>query len=415
MISHNATPSRKPRVLIATARKWLSGARLSLALRDLGCEVTLLSPADHPARLTGAVSQWIRFQQLRPFRSFERALDAAKPDSLILADEVVQHYALLLSGKKNHYGYDLRDLIKTTTAGGTALRLARKRFGLLHHAHALGVAVPATEPVPRLAELPLAAERIHFPMVLKSDGSAGGQGVRVVGSLKEAETAWSRLHSVPSLPRVLKRGMIDGEWMHLRRWMRRLTSNVSAQQWISGPEMTSMAVAHAGKMLASVAFEVVQTTESRGPSSVLRVVENPHIQETMSCLIADLGISGFCGFDFITSPAIDAPLLLEMNTRPTQISHLSLGKDRDLVAAYVREVLGLRDTQDRPAATQNDLIALFPQELHRDANSPWIKEAWMDVPWDSRPLIQYGLQAGTQKLSEDVLPQSDIPLDRGRS
>ena len=392
-----------PRVLIATAREWLSGARLALALHSFGCEVSLLSPADHPARLTGVISQWTHFWQMRPFRSFEHALDATAPDSLILADEIVLHYGLLLAGKDNDYGLRLRHLIESTTAGSTALRLARTRFDLLHQARQLQVPVPETEPIPTLEDLPRAAAHLGFPLVLKSDGSAGGQGVRIARSMEEAQDFWDKLHRTPSLPRVLKRGLIDGEWMHLRSWTRRVKSAVSAQQWIAGREATSMAMTHQGRLLASVEFEVVQATESRGPSSVLRVLDDVRLRHAMARIVAHLGINGFCGFDFICEPGTGNPLLIEMNTRPTQVSHLSFGKGKDLVAAYVREVLG-KQVEDRPAATNNPFIALFPQELRRDAASSWVRDAWMDVPWDSPALIDFALEAGGKKLSSSLLP-----------
>lgn len=390
-------------MLIATAREWLSGARLALALHSFGCEVSLLSPADHPARLTGVISQWTHFWQMRPFRSFERALDVTAPDSLILADEIVLHYGLLLAGKNNDYGLRLRHLIESTTAGSEALRLARTRFELLHQARQLQVPVPETEPIPTPEDLPRAVAHLGFPLVLKSDGSAGGQGVRIARSMEEAEQLWNKLHRTPSLPRVLKRGVVDGEWMHLRGWTRRLKSAVSAQQWIAGREATSMAMTHQGRLLASVEFEVVQTTESRGPSSVLRVLDDARLRHAMARIVAHLGINGFCGFDFICEPGTGNPLLIEMNTRPTQVSHLSFGKGKDLVAAYVREVLG-KQVEDRPAATNNPFIALFPQELRRDAASSWVKDAWMDVPWESPALIDFALETGGKKLNSSLLP-----------
>jgi len=53
-----------------------------------------------------------------------------------------------------------------------------------------------------------------------------------------------------------------------------------------------------------------------------------------------------------------------------------------------------------PTVTENDTIALFPQEWTRDPASPFLQSAYHDVPWDEPGLL--GNFAGKR-------PQEDTP------
>ena len=390
--------ANKPRVLIATAREWVSTARMILALASLGCEVDLLSPAGHPARVTGVVSRWTRYNPMRPFRSLERALALGQPAAIMLSDELMMQRVEQLSGKDDRFGLQLRSLVERTGASLAVMQAARSRMTLLNLAREEGIAVPETMAVLAEREVAATAAQLGLPLVLKADGSAGGQGVRVVRSAAEAEAAWRALHEPPSLPRAVKRGLVDHEWGHVRAWLRRERHPVTAQRFVSGGERTGMAVAHRGRMLASVEFDVLHITHQRGPSSAVRIIDDADMVSAMRKLIARLGISGFCGFDFMVDPANGRSLAIEMNARPTQLAHFAAGPGKDLVAAYVREVVGLTHVQDRPAATELDTIALFPQELERDPASPLLSEGHHDVPWDAPGLAEYALKRAHTRL-----------------
>ncbi|MEI9886226.1 MAG: hypothetical protein WDN08_06930 [Rhizomicrobium sp.] len=48
----------------------------------------------------------------------------------------------------------------------------------------------------------------------------------------------------------------------------------------------------------------------------------------------------------------------------------------------------------RPAATANPVIALFPQEWRRNPQSPWLSQAFLDVPWDDPGVLRALLAPG---------------------
>lgn len=280
---------------------------------------------------------------------------------------------------------------------------ARSRMELLGLAQNEGVPTPETVAVAEEKDLAAAVELLGLPLVLKADASSGGQGVRVAFTVGDARRAWRALHRPPSLVRAVKRGFVSDEWTHLRPWARRMTRRVSAQQFIPGnKERTSMAVCREGEVVAFVCLEVMQTWYTRGSSSVVRIVEDEAMELAMRRVAGRLRISGFCGFDFVVDQGSGRPLLIEMNPRPTQLAHLPLGPGRDLLAAYVREILGRPEVQDRPAVTTKDMIAVFPQELLRDSESELIREAYHDVPWDAPKLIRRVLNPVPRVLTEDA-------------
>jgi hypothetical protein len=161
-----------------------------------------------------------------------------------------------------------------------------------------------------------------------------------------------------------------------------------------------MAVALEGELTAFVCMEVVKTWSERGPSSVVRVIEDAAMEAAMRKILGRLGMSGFCGFDFMVD-ARGTPLLIEMNPRPTQLAHLALGVGKDLAAAYLRGVVGIAVT-DRKGETDKPLIALFPQELERDGSSELLGQAFHDVPWECPELVRWAMKDLPEVLTKDA-------------
>ena len=387
-----------PRVLLLATERWLTTARLALALKAAGCDVQLMALRRHPAMLTGAVSSRYPYRPLSPIASVAAAIEQAKPDTVVPVDELAVMHLIELLGSAPDEG--LAALVTRSLGGPKVLSAAISRITLLQAAQASGVAIPETTPVASLGEMEAAAEHFGYPLVLKADSTAGGRGVRVANSLAEARAWWPRLHQPLSLPRSLWRWVRLNEWTHFRPWFKRRMRGVTAQQYQRGAERTAMAVAYKGELLAFVCFEVVQASKFLGPSTVLRIVEDDVMVNAMRGVVRGLDATGLCGFDFMLNDA-GVPLLIEMNSRPTQLAHLALGEGKDLVAAYARAVLGC-DVPDRAAVTQGTLIALYPQELVRDPQSSILAAAYHDVPWESPELIHYSLQPVPDVIRKDA-------------
>ena len=79
--------------------------------------------------------------------------------------------------------------------------------------------------------------------------------------------------------------------------------------------------------------------------------------------------------------------LVEINPRSTQVGHLSLGPGRDIPAALYAALSG-KAVEVAPRITEKDTIALFPQEWIRDAESPFLRLAYHDIPMEEPELIR---------------------------
>jgi carbamoylphosphate synthase large subunit len=388
---------KSARVLLLATGRWVSTARLAMALRQAGCDVQLMSLRKHPAALTDVVTGHYRYRPLRPLESVRAAIEAAKPLALIPVDELaVAHLEELLQATDDAR---FQQLVKRSLGGADVFHASHSRMTLMQAAMEEGIDAPETLSAESVRDVDLAAEQLGLPLVLKADATSGGQGVRMVHSVAEARKAWAQLHRPPSLPRAVWRASAWGEWSHLRSWAGKRHRGVTAQKFLAGGERTAMAVAQEGKVLACVCLEVIRTWKVRGPSSVLRIVSDAAMERAVRAVVRRLGVTGFCGFDFMLAED-GTPLLIEMNPRPTQLAHLPLGEGKDLVAAYARTVLGVQ-ASDRKMATAGDTIALFPQELQRDLRSEFIANSYHDVPWQAPELVRYAIKPLPKILVED--------------
>ncbi len=117
-----------------------------------------------------------------------------------------------------------------------------------------------------------------LPTVLKANGTCGGDGVRVVHTLEEAERAFRTLQAPPLLARAVKRALVNQDKTLLWPSLLRRRSVVNAQEFVAGREATSAVACWKGAVLASLHFEVLNKRDSAaGPSSVLRLIENPEM------------------------------------------------------------------------------------------------------------------------------------------
>ena len=142
-----------------------------------------------------------------------------------------------------------------------------------------------------------------------------------------------------------------------------------------------------GALLASVTVSVLETVNSLGPASVIRRVENREISTAAETIVRRLKLSGLIGLDFILERDTGKAHLIEMNPRATQISHLLLAGGGDLLGRLGAAISGDPLRQAVPV-TENDVIALFPQEWLRDSTSGFLRTAFHDVPWDEPELLR---------------------------
>jgi hypothetical protein len=226
-----------------------------------------------------------------------------------------------------------------------------------------------------------------FPLALKTDGSWGGRGVAIVREEAQIGRAWRSVAYPPRLPRALKRLVVDLEAGPISAWARRAKPIVNAQEFVAGREAIVTASCFEGETEQLVCLEVVHASEIRGPATVVRVIDHPAMAQTARTLIAQLGLSGFCGFDFILSDAGEAHLL-ELNPRITPTCHLLVE------GGYVR----------------HGTVGLFPTDLVRRGEASRAPLETDDIPVRAPRLVQRGYEIAAGSVR--ALPQLSRRIKR---
>ena len=377
----------QPKVLLATTSSWVPTARLAMALANAGCTVEAVCPAGHPVRKTNALRQIHTYRGLAPLMSFKKAIMAADPDLIVPGDDLATrhlHDLYRREQQESNAGKQICNLIEHSLGGPESFPVVFARNAFMHAAHQEGIRVPKTTVVENVGDLKKLA--IGFPLVLKADGTSGGNGVRIAQTLEEAEQVLRILQAPPLFARAAKRAIVDHDTTLLWPSLLRHRFVINAQAFVQGREATSTIFCWEGSVLAGLHFEVLEKMHVAGHAAVLRLIDHWEMSVAVEKMARRLNLSGLYGFDFILEAHTDDAYLIEINPRTTQVGHLGLGAGRDLPAALYAAISG----DGVPASqkiTEAETIALFPQEWIRDPRSEFLRSAYHDVPWDEPALV----------------------------
>ena len=379
------------RVLLTNTTWWPCASRLAIAFRQAGCRVAAVYPAlGHPLRVTRAVGQSFSYSATNPLQSLASAIEITKPHIVIPCDDrAVQHLHDLHSSILAPPGSSLSSAIENSLGAPASYSTVTARYQLLQIAREEGLRVPDTEVIacPESTKSLHALRAFAFPCVLKTDGSWGGHGVKIVHSAPQAEHVVRHLSQPLSAVRTLKRLIVDRDPFWLPTWWKAARPTVVAQSYIQGRPANCAVVCWQGKVLAGIAAEVVSTQGATGSATVIKIVDGPEMLFAAERLAHRLGLSGFFGLDFVIEHMTGAAWLIEMNPRITPLCHLRFGPGRDLVEALVAQLSGV-PARETPPVTENDVIAYFPQALHFHPNPELLQLSFQDVPLDDPELVR---------------------------
>lgn len=380
----------RPTVLLATTTRWIPMVRLAMALNDAGFTLDAVCLPRHPLQKTKAAHKTYAYDSLAPLRSLASAITASSPDLIIPGDDpaTMQLHALYeRESKRGRKGALICSVIERSLGSPSSFPQVYARTGLLEIAQEEGIRVPRAEVLTDINQLREWGARTGFPAVLKSNGSSGGEGVRIVHSLEKAERAFRTLQAPPLLARALKRALIDGDKTLILPSLLRRRSGLNIQEYVAGQEATSTVACWQGTLLAGLHFEVLNKTTPTGPASVMRLIDSCEMSIAAEKIVRRLNLSGIVGLDFMLEEQTGNPYLIEVNPRATQVGHLTLGSGRDLPAALYAALTG-EVIREAPKITENRTIALFPQEWKRNPESSFLQSGYHDVPWEEPELIR---------------------------
>ena len=390
----------KPTVLVAATSHWFPTCRLAMALANTGCTVEAVCPPRHPLGRTKAVRRIHTYHGLAPLISLASAIAAAEPDLIIPGDDLSTrhlHHLYRQESRRGEKGTQTCALIERSFGSPESFPIVYERAAFMRLAAEEGIRVPKSGVIANLEDLRAWTSQMGFPVVLKADGTSGGDGVRIARTLEEGKSALRKLQAPPLLARALKRALVDRDRTLIWPSLLRRRPVVSAQTYVAGREATSTVACWNGTVLAALHFKVINKKYAVGPATVMRVVENTEMSSAVEKMVRRLNLSGVHGFDFMLEAKTGDAYLIEINPRTTQVGHLALGPGRDLPAALYAAMSGIA-VQPGPRVTEKDTIALFPQEWEREPASAFLCSAYHDVPWEEPELIRACVRRG-RKLS----------------
>jgi len=253
-----------------------------MAFAGAGFRVEALCPSRHPVTTTSAVRETIRYGPLAPLKTLEHAIEKTRPDLVIPADDLaVRHLHGLhqrdLQRGKN--GTRSTVLIGRSMGSSEAFPIVSNRVAAMRVAAEEGVSVPDTDVIHSLGDLKKWVERIGLPTVLKANATSGGEGVRILRTMDEAESAFRSLQAPPLIARAMKRALVDDNWALVKPSLLRHRSVVSAQRFIDGCEGTSIVACWEGTVLATMHFEVINKRNAAGPATVVRLIDSDEMSD----------------------------------------------------------------------------------------------------------------------------------------
>ena len=372
-------------ILLATTVGWPSVPRYAFGFVAAGARVEALAPSGAPVTASRYVARHHRYRALKPLASWRTAIAAAKPDLVVACDD--RAVAQMLALYEDVPGGSVGLLIERSLGVPANLHQIMARNACMRIARALGIVVPDTYAVPNLHELDAALAAIGYPAVVKSDGSWGGDGVRIVKTREEAHAAFRKLSKPSTRLRNVARALKRRDAHFLGAALHPPSPQVSVQRFIAGTPAASAFAAWEGEVMASIHYDVLVADGTIGPPNVIRRIDDPEIDRATRAIAQHFGLSGIHGMDFIRDRTGQVHLL-EVNPRPTQGGTLAFGPGHDLPAALAACVAP--SSTMRPAI-ESDVVAIFPREWQRDPASPYLKSGHHDVPWDDPAVLRASL------------------------
>lgn len=395
------------KLLLVSSVGWPSIARLAGGFAHAGLSVEALAPPGAVITVSRYLARWHRYRPLQPVASLEAALAAAEPDLIACCDDRAVQQVLTLYGQaraRGELGSKTAKLIERSLGNPSAYGRMMSRDGFMAEARAENIRAPDTVGVVSEYDLDEALAELGLPLVLKADGSWGGEGVIVARNRNEALAAFRKLARPPSRARSVARAVKRRDSHFLLDAVARERRRISAQRFIAGHSAASAFACWQGEILAEIYYDVIVAEGALGPPNVIRRVACPDMRAASHKIAKRFALSGIHGMDFIRDQE-GRPHLIEINPRATQGSTLAFGPGADLPSALAARLLpkaGIRP------AIPSDVVALFPRVWLRDPLSPYLVSAHHDVPWDDPHVMLASLGLKPHQLRSLKLPVAAV-------
>lgn len=375
------------RILITSTNWWPLAARLAAAFGASGAYVGVICPRGSPLLAVSSVREFFSYAALSPLRSVLDAMRAMKPEVVVPCDErALAHLHAIHAALPP--GDDLRPLIERSLGDPAGYAAVRSRAQVLAMAAQEGSLEPASRELRSEADVRDWCASRPLPAVIKADGTWGGAGVEMVDSLTSALAAFRRMSRPLATWRVAKFLLSNQDPYPLRGWLDRSRPGVIGQDFVKGRAANIMVACWQGEVLASVGAVALETLQDFGAATIVRLISHPEMEAVAARLVRRLGMSGFCGIDFILEDGGSRAFMIELNPRATQLGHLPVGPNGSLVNVFLAHLRGEPAMANGPRIEELEAVAFFPQAWLANADFPSRSSAHQDVPWQEPALIK---------------------------
>lgn len=388
-----------------------------MALASSGAEVGAICPTGSPVAVVNGVRDVFAYSAFRSSQSLAVALRAMRPDLVVPCDErAIAHLHALHREERQRGGLEaapLCQLIERSLGNPEAYGAALDRGAVLALAAREGVRVPTSRVLRSEAEVRAWCADRPMPALLKANGSWGGSGVILVDGPAAAAAAFRRLSRPIATWRALKFLLSNRDPFPLAEWWHRERRVVIGQDFVAGRAANIMVACWQGEVLATVSAIVLDTAKQFGAATVIELRNHEGMEFAAERVVRGLGLSGFCGLDFVIADGTGEAHLIELNPRATQLGHFQLTPGLSLAAVLLRrlrgEILAPKDLlQISPQA-----VALFPQAWLSSSAAPLLTSAYHDVPWEEPELVAellrrpWDIRSPLARLADRLLHRPD--------
>ncbi len=371
-----------PRVLILALSNWFGAPRLPRAFGRAGFHVTTFAFSGLLIQRSQAVDEALMLSESisndELLTALLAAVERSRADIVIPTDDttiILLHAAVALSQRAG-VSERTRAVLVNSVGEVRHLPTVRSRKLLAELAASAGVRAPERGVVFNEADALRFAAKHGYPVVFKEEDSAAGWGVFICKNEVELRAA------------VLRSGRNPGI----------LAAGLLAQTFVDGRTAMRVVVAQQGRVLGGLSAIKLETwPPPKGPSTCVELLDHPEMKASAEAVVAALGYSGFASLDFMLDGSGRAHLI-ELNPRPTPISHLGERFGGCLCRHLHAGLTGQPTTATEPQGLPSR-VALFPQEWVRDQKSPHLAGGvFHDAPWDEPDLVEAYMTFGRGQM-----------------
>jgi hypothetical protein len=365
-----------PRVLVLALDNWLGAARLPKALQCAGFEVSLLSYPNTLVSLTKYANDRDLCLPSDPAEIVANRILGLlqKPTKMIIPGDdralrFLQH--IIEVGEKGYLPFALTDIARKSLPDASAFKYSTDKWAASGFMAGMGFRTPQSTKVWSLQDLRDFVDQAGLPAIVKPLMGTAGEGVQILLTGDDVQNA--RLSA-------------DSEWL--------------AQKYIVGKAGACASVALEGKHIASIPYEkTISHPGETGPATLVTRLDNEVMTRGAAAYANAVNANGFYSMDYVIEEGSGDAYFLEVNARVVPLVTVSEKVGLDLCRALYKAMAGAPIPQLDTSAPRR--IAFYPQELHRDPQSPYRNEI-LDEPFDD-PLVHKAMQKGVEMMAAGLI------------